>query len=214
MKNINWPDHILNFVAVILGVFLAFQVGELADNNKEKQEQIVDLDSFIKDLKNDQQTFNEYQIPTNTTQSEMIEKLLFSILNHQVDSIENQLSVSFEVNNYSPISSTYLSVVSSGKLGLINGLEAKKKISDYYDVLAQESVKKGEIQVDFFLKEMIPWMIDNTNMLDVSDEELSGDVKLSNRLLIYKSLIDSKTEHYKIMAKASEKLEAILLELK
>ncbi len=213
MKNINWSDHILNFLAVILGVLLAFQAESLAEQNKEKQELEEILQSFIQDIESDQETFNDFQIPNNEKQSAAIADLLTVILDNQADSLEDQLSLAFNVQNYSPITSTYLSVISSGKFGLIKDFKLKKAISNYYDVLAQESIKSGEAQLDFFFKEIIPWMIKNTNMLDLEFEDIAKDVEFANRLTIYRSLIHNKTQQYKRISKDSKELKKALMDL-
>jgi hypothetical protein len=38
MKKVDWPNHLLNFIAVILGVFLAFYVSDRAEKRKERIE--------------------------------------------------------------------------------------------------------------------------------------------------------------------------------
>ena len=38
MKSVNWFDHLLNFVAVILGVSLAFYISTRAEKSREKEE--------------------------------------------------------------------------------------------------------------------------------------------------------------------------------
>ncbi len=213
MKNINWSDHFLNFLAVILGVLLAFQVESLAGEKKEKKEVEEILQSFIQDIEGDMEAFNDFQIPTNEKQSEAIGGLLAIILSDQVDSAEEQLSLAFNVQNYSPVSSTYLSATSSGKIGLIKDFEIKKAISNYYGVMANESVKRGELQLDFFMKEIIPWMIESTNIMDLEFEDVADDIKFANRLAIYKSLIDNKTEHYKSISEDAEDLKKSLMDL-
>jgi hypothetical protein len=213
IKNINWFDHFLNFVAVILGVLLAFQIGSLTETFKEKQELKEILQSFIQDIERNQETFNDFQIPENKKQSDAIGELLAILVDNQLDSLNDQLSVAFNVQNYSPISSTHLSVTSSGKIGLIKDFEVKKAISKYYNILAKESIKKGEIQVEFLLKEIIPWMIENTTFLDLELEDVAEDIKFANRLVIYKSLIDNKIEQYKLISKDSEELKNALMDL-
>lgn len=213
MKNINWPDHLINFISVILGVFLAFQIGSLAEKSKDRQERKEILLSFIKDLESDMEAYRELQIPANEEQSTMIGKLLGSIMANNSDSMIQQMSIAVNVQNHSPQSATYNSVVSSGKLALIKDFKAKKRISHYYESLNHESIKQGELQVEFFIGQIIPWMVDNTNMMDVDTDEIAEDTQFANRLLIYKSLIDNKTAQYISIAEASEELQVILKEL-
>lgn len=211
MKKINLINHLLNFVAVILGVLLAFYVDSCSETNKEKRELKEIVTSLIVDLENDHKAYSEYQIPENVNQSRELENLIADILNTDNKSQE-QLSVNVEVQNYSPISSTYLSINSSGKVNLIDDLEVKKKLSNYYDILSEESIKKGEIQVSFFLNEILPWMIENTDLLDMKTEEFIGQKKLANRLILYRTLIENKTEQYKTIDEASVELQKMLSE--
>ncbi len=211
MKKINLINHFLNFVAVILGVLLAFYVNSCSETNKEKNELREIVISLVADLENDHKTYSEFQIPTNVKQSKELENLIADILSTE-NKTQEKLSVSVEVENYSPISSTYLSINSSGKINLIDDLEVKKMLSNYYDILSEESIKKGEIQVNFFLNEILPWMMENTDLLDIKSEELIGQKKLANRLILYRTLIENKTDQYKVIDKASIELQKMLSE--
>jgi hypothetical protein len=68
MKQINWSDHILNFLAVIIGVTLAFYVSDNSDRKREKDELEKITRSFISELQDDRETYLEYQIPDNEVQ--------------------------------------------------------------------------------------------------------------------------------------------------
>ena len=211
MKNINLLNHSLNFVAVILGVFLAFYVDSCNERIKEEVELKEIIESLLDDLESDHETYRDYQIPKNEKQSKELEELIADVLGLSGNN-QGQLSVNFEVENYSPVSSTYLSINSSGKINLFDDLKIKKELSNYYDILSQESMEKGEIQVEFFLNEILPWMIENTNLMDVSSEELRGEKKLANRIILYRTLIQNKTAQYRVIDKASLELQKMLME--
>ena len=204
MKNIHWPDQVLNFLGVILGVLLAFYISSAAEDRKENKELDNILLSFQSELENDYREYSESQIPFHEAQAESIGKLLESL--HASDADEEQLSVVFEATNYSPQNTTYLSVVSSGKLGLIDDLELRKNISRYYDVLSSEAIETGEAQIDFFMHEIIPWMIENTDLMDVETEDIADDTAFANRLLLYQSLIQTKTEQYQEISNSAHQL--------
>ena len=76
MKQINWSDHILNFLAVIIGVTLAFYVSDSADKSREKEELRLIVQSFIDELEEDRETYEDYQIPSNEEQSKLIGEVL------------------------------------------------------------------------------------------------------------------------------------------
>jgi len=202
MKNIRWPDQILNFLGVILGVLMAFYISSAAESHKEEQELENILSSFRTELGNDLKEYSESQIPYHEAQIESIGKLFESLS----DSADEELSVVFEATNYSPQNTTYLSVVSSGKLALIKDLELRKNISRYYDVLSSEAVERGKAQIDFFMNEIIPWMIDHTDLMNVETEDVAGDTAFANRLLLYQSLIQGKTEQYQEISNSAHVL--------
>lgn len=214
MKNVNWLNHFLNFIAVILGVFLAFYISARSEAAKDQVELNEILSSLIEELNDDIRTFNSYQIPKNEMQVEAIGILVENIINSEADSIDSQLSISLEVQNYSPASPTYHSITSTGKINLINDLDTRKALSMYYDEMGQESLKKGELQVEFFLNQILPWMIENTNMLDVQLDEMAGNIQFANRLILYSTLIDNKVEDYRIIHETAEDLKQKLMDLR
>ena len=208
MKHIDWKNQLLNFIGVILGVLLAFYISSYAEQRKEEKALEEMVASLIKDIEEDHRIYTQDQIPANEEQVETINQLLESMMNPELDTL--QLSVNFDVNNYSPVSSTYLSMKSSGGLNLIHDIEVRRALSNYYDLLAEESVSKGELQANYLLNEIIPWLIEHTEMLDFNSEELMGDKVFANKLIIYNGLIGQKIEHYHHIVETSTRLKAQL----
>ncbi|MEL6254981.1 MAG: DUF6090 family protein [Bacteroidota bacterium] len=206
MQNINWPDQILNFLGVILGVLLAFYISSAAETKKDRKELKNILKSFKTEIGKDLKEYQNGQIPFNSEQAEKMGNLLASIQKYKEDGTSEQMSFSFDVSNYSPQRTTYLSIVSSGKLGLIEDLELRKEIANYYDVFAEEAIEQGKAQIEYFMKEIIPWMIENTDMMNFDDEDIVDDTRFSNRVLLYQSLILNKVEQYKLVSEAAESL--------
>lgn len=207
MNNINWPEAILNFIAVILGVFLAFQIESSAADAREEKELEEIIQSFVKELENDHRNYVDYQIPSNEAISASIDTLLILIKSGEEG---GQLNLPLDLNNYSPVSSTYSSVVSSGKFSLIKDLQIKKGITNYYESLSSEAEQRGQVQVEYFLKEIIPWLVANTDLLNVELEDFLEDDEFANLLLIYKGLIDNKISQYELVAAEADTLAAIL----
>jgi C4-dicarboxylate-specific signal transduction histidine kinase len=150
-RKYNWSNHIFNFIAVILGVYLAFYINERAKINQDRNESLTLMNSLVGDLSEDIRRYEEYQIPVNIQHQQNVESLLESLLTDSLDHIGNQLSAILGVENYAPTSSTYNSMKSSGKLRLIEDLALQKMLTDYYDGLVIESDRsdrKGEYQVE------------------------------------------------------------------
>lgn len=77
MKRIKWLSHVINFVAVILGVLLGFYINEQARSSDEEKERILLINSMINDLTADIKTYQDYQIPVNEKYKEGIDSLLY-----------------------------------------------------------------------------------------------------------------------------------------
>lgn len=191
-----WLNHILNFLAVILGVYLAFYINELAKEREERAESILLMRSLLDDLSADISTYKEYQIPENQQHQQNIERLLGILLEERYTDIGNELSSIFQVENYSPTTSTYSSMKSSGKLRLINDLTLQKELSAYYEGLVIESIEKAEFQVDYFSNQLLPWVTENVNLIDMKLVKTDEILSLTNKLIIYESLIAQKVAAY------------------
>ncbi len=212
MKNINWADHLFNFLAVILGVSLAFFVNDNAETKKRQEEYNQVIDSFLEEFRSDLDTYEEYQIPDNKNQLRVISDVLKLINTGQSDSLVEKFSKAISINNYFPSSVTFSSLQSTGKLDLIEDFELRKELSNYHTVLAEEARIRGQIQVDFYMNQLMPWIIKNTDFSNPSVEPLQ-DPELKNLLIIYQSFILNKVTHYQFMTKRIGWLENKFLEL-
>ena len=64
-RTYHWLNHVLNFLAVILGVYLAFYINERAKVNQDRKESRLLMNSLMEDLSEDIRVYEEYQIPAN-----------------------------------------------------------------------------------------------------------------------------------------------------
>ena len=203
----NWLNHVFNFLAVILGVYLAFFINEKAQAKQEREESIVLMNSLLADFSDDIERFDTYQIPKNKEHQQKVERLFTSLLEGVPEDLDEQLSGIFEVENYSPATSTYSSMKATGKVSLIRELSLQKMLSDYYDGLVLESARKGEFQVDFFTEEILNWLTDKVDFVQVKELSREDIIVLRNKLFIYESIIDQKVKSYELLLKESRKLE-------
>lgn len=206
-KKHSWINHLLNFLAVILGVYLAFYVNEKAKISQDRKDALILMNSLVNDLSEDIKKYEEYQIPENIQQQKNIENLLELLSAGSTESIDNQLSLIFQIENFTPTTSTYSSMKSSGKLALINDLALQKKLSDYYEGVVIESIKKGEYQIDFFTNALLVWLTNNVDLLEMKLLKKDELIILRNKLIIYKSLIEQKIDSYKTIVQDSKELK-------
>jgi len=202
----SWSNHLFNFIAVILGVYLAFYMSERAAQHKEREESNVFMQSLITDLKEDLKTYQDYQIPVNQEQLGQINQLVEELANDKLDGLQSGMVAIFQVENYAASSSTYSSLKSSAKLGLIKDLDLQKELNNYYEGLATESQLKGQFQADYFTEELLDWSVRNVDLITMELVKTDELIVLRNHLIIYASLIDQKLENYKMIVEQSTAL--------
>lgn len=206
-RNYNWLNHVFNFLGVILGVYLAFYINEKAQINQDRKESLLLMASLVNDLAEDIRIYETYQIPANVQHQQNIGDLLQSLLTDSIERAEGQLAVIFQIENFAPTTSTYSSMKSAGKLRLIEDLALRKKLADYYEGLAVESVRKGEFQVDFFSNELMTWLTNNADLLEMAIVNKDEVIVLRNKLIIYESLIAQKVKSYEMLVEDSKQLK-------
>jgi len=189
-------------------------MNERAKINQDRKESTVLMRSLVNDLSEDIRRYEEYQIPVNVEYQQAVENLLNTLINDSLKESDERLAVILGIENYAPTTSTYSSMKSSGKLGLIEDLHLQKMLTDYYEGVAIESEKKGEYQVDFFTNELLTWYTSNVDMLEMRLLNKDELIVLRNKLLIYTSLIDQKVKSYEMIVEDSkelkERIESIL----
>jgi hypothetical protein len=78
---------------------------------------LVLMKSIVNDLSEDIKIYEDYQIPANEQCLKNVDSLLISLITNQLEDANNLLPMVFQIENYSPSSSTYNSMKNSGKQG-------------------------------------------------------------------------------------------------
>lgn len=201
-------NYLFNFIAVITGVYLTFYMNEQAQPKQEQKEIRLLMESIVSELESNKEIYTDYQIPVNERQTEDIETLLPLLSAGLTDSIAELLAAVLQVENYAPSSSTYSRIKSAGKLGLIENLELRTALSRCFEVFVAESEAKGTFQAEYFTGQLLTWMTDSVDLLTMEIKAESEPMVLTNKLIIYQSLIDQKTESYRMIVEESEALKA------
>lgn len=207
MKSNNpWLGHLFNFLAVILGVYLAFIINEQSKQAGERKEAQLLMESMAAELEDDTRTFLEYHIPVNEQYEQTLDSLISALIDQDIARAEVHLPALFQIENYVPSTAVFNSMKSSGKIRLIEDLDLQKKMSDFFDGTVMECTAKNELQAEFFLDYLIPWLLQNSDLLEMKLENQQDLRTLRNTLLTYQSLVSQKTEHYRLIAQRSKDL--------
>ena len=209
-KKFEWLNHVSNFLAVIIGVMLAFYINERARLNSDKKEAQILMQSLAEEMVSHIRTFEEYQIPINKEIQQNVDSLVGKLIMKDYAGVEEMLGTILQVENNFPSSSTYTSMKASGKLALIEDVKLRSKLSYFYDELALESQAKGELQADFFTDELLIWLADNADLSTGEVFDTQDLTILANRLIIYQSLLSQKITNYEYVLEESRELHEYL----
>ncbi|NQZ77953.1 MAG: hypothetical protein HRT61_17900, partial [Ekhidna sp.] len=196
MKQANFLDHLFNFLAVILGVTLAFYVNSYSAGLKEREEYRYFIQTLYDELVGDIETYEDYQIPDNDKTTKNTVRLVEILtLGEANDSLDFYAGNVFQLNSYSPQNVAFNSMVSSGKIGLIQNLELRSMLQQY-NTFSNEVEAQGEAQYDYFMKTLIPWFIENPSYAESIDLNADNSSYII-MVTIYANLIENKLAKYK-----------------
>ena len=206
MKQINWSDHILNFVAVIIGVSLAFYVNDSSERRQERRELKKILRSINDELEFDISIYEKGQIAKNKNQSLLLQEVVDMLSQGRQDSLTEKFIQSMNYNSYAPRNVTFNSILASGKLDLIEDFELRKRLTIYHEIRVAETDFWVKKQIDFAENRLVPWVMSNTNFVAPDPDDLKNQ-EVINMLIVYKSLIDGKLRQYDRLVNEAELLK-------
>ncbi|WP_421765570.1 hypothetical protein [Ekhidna sp.] len=214
MAKVNWSDHLFNFLAVILGVSLAFFVSRESEKSKLKAEFNQNIAAILEEVESDIYTFEDYQIPDNKAKLTLMKEAIQMIASQTGgDSINVKMMSFFDVNNYAPTNITINSLISSGRLDLISDFELKNKIL-YYQNLAEELIAQGDFQINFLMDQITPWFIEkspyfmgNLNYIDHYKGDDSAAIMIFS---LHTSFVENKIRKYEAALENAKELRNML----
>ncbi|WP_462249393.1 hypothetical protein [Ekhidna sp.] len=212
--SINWTDHILNFVSVIVGVSLAFIISSQSEQAKQENEFNRNVSAILEELESDIYTYESYQIPDNKEKLANMQQAIEMLTSQSgSDSINAKLMSFFSVNNYSPNNITINSLITSGKLDLLGDYDLKTNIL-FYQNFARELEYQGQFQIEFLMDRITPWFVENAQYF-VGDKNYIDDYKGddSEAILIfslYISFVENKVSKYESALKEAKALRDLI----
>ena len=134
---INWTLHLVDLVVVIIGVTIAFAIGNYAESQKNKAEKNIFLQAMLKEIENDIEVYNSHQIPVNQDHVNKVDELIEIIKdtqNYSEDTIAHYFERAiFRFNNWLIGDATYKSITSTGKIDLVENYDLKMEIIQLYE---------------------------------------------------------------------------------
>ncbi|MEQ9403131.1 MAG: hypothetical protein RIM99_06080 [Cyclobacteriaceae bacterium] len=218
-KKINWTNHLIELLIVIIGISVAFWLNNLATESREKELEA----SFIFDLKTDLRK-DSIRLETIISQNEAKIETLMKGLNliqsdsrHQYsDSLwDDHLSQIGNYNFFSPDNLTLMSLLQSGDIKMIRSNDLKKELLRllriYDDIESRQANFLQALDDNYF-----PMILGKRDM--ISGEVLDPDFFYSIRIKNYAAFtLNDTSQHiqqYKYALKQIVKLLDLMNEYK
>jgi hypothetical protein len=199
MRNISWLDHLVNLIVVILGISVAFYLEGYREEQSNKKLERKYLESLIKDLNTDMEALDTLQ-SVNKYIATSIEGLTDAVSGREYfrDSLTLYMLAIQYNPPFTPQSTTYESLKSSGKMDLIDDFELRNRVVELYEQYYRGAREYDDVlsdHADDFIK---PFFMDNVTFigpLEIDDEFLSSN-KFSNILFSYRFLFNAKRDYF------------------
>jgi ribosomal protein S17E len=196
-RKIDWLNHFLEFVVVIVGILIAFQLNTCSQNKKEQQ--LVDrhIANIIEETEFNKNNF----IYASKKVGEAI-KTLDTLLTYieEAKDLDSINALSIEMLNL-PITyikrNSYNSLVESGDIRLVSNFELKEDVIQLYEFYSwAEGIDKVTAQTynDYFLQ----YLIENLDLVTTKTQERSvyESKKFRNSLAVYSYHLRSRLAKY------------------
>lgn len=210
MKKINWSDHLVNLIVVILGISIAFYLESWRENKRNKELEQQYLISLASDLQNDR----DY-LDTLLVINENIEKSLRVTSGASIgrpfneDSLLGHIFSIQYIPPFKPQKVTYESLKSTGNLDLIRKFEVRKRVIELYEQFYRGSQEFDQAITDHTQNYIQPYFIKNFIYTGPGKVqlELLQDNQLRNMLFSEQNIAQMRSSFYK---QVDEELNAVI----
>ena len=207
---INWKDHLVNLIVVILGITIAFWLNNWAESSKAKKQERVYLESLLKDIKDD---IYEIEYIKNYSESQIssINRLVSFSVGRPVpkDSIMNDIFKIQYSLSFTPQNVTYESLTSSGKLDLIREFDMRNQMlelyNQYYGRMNLWDVSCNQ-HIDNFIKPVVMKNLEVTGRNQIKTDMIRSQ-EFKNALFAQQYLLQQRQGFIAIMQTATDSLE-------
>ena len=133
MKKINWLDHLVNFVVVITGITVAFQLGNWKEERKQQDLENQYVESFLRDLNSDLSELDTLLKNDSIQFRHLVKVFRLDSTTWDQDSLYRSLGYLGEYHSFDEHNTTFESLTSSGKFEEMWDLQLRMQILDNYN---------------------------------------------------------------------------------
>ena len=207
---IQWKNHLVELLVVILGITIAFTIDKLAEQRKENREMQVAMEAIMDDLRRDIRVFNSSQIPNNQERVDQLNYIIDELKkeNIQNDSLPRLVQGVFGSMNSRVTNATYESLKSAGKLEDIPNVNVRRRIISFYQSNYPQSDYLSNTNTAFS-KQIADYASSVSDVFftgNFGDPKLLNDLVFRSMLARWRNTIAFKVSEYKRLANESQSL--------
>jgi len=197
-KKINWRNHFFEFIVVILGILIAFQLNTCRESAQEQDLVKEHLQNIVEETE-----FNKNSLITNIESGDHLMSKIDSLMAYiasqrDLDTI-NRLSLQLLALDYTYLKKTaYNSLVETGDIRFINDFELKNEIVsiyEYYKWLEGIDASTRSSYGDMYF----PYVVENMDLIDyrTQNEAVYQNKLFKNYLSVYRYSMEYRLKKQK-----------------
>ncbi len=212
-KKIDWLNHGLEFLVVLIGILIAFQLNKFSEDSAKRK--LLDNHlTYISEESQDNQKELQNSILHSEEQLERADSLLMLIQNRGDLLTINQLALKLlNLNQVGIRTNAYQVLTQSGDIRFINNFKKKKEIINLYEAYAPvKSVDKNTQRI--YDSYFYPYLKDNFNLANwnggdqlIANKEKYYADEFGNIVSTYRYLLSRKIKSYQ---KCSKRLQEFM----
>ena len=213
-SKINWSNHFIELLVVVIGISIAFAMENWAEKRRNRNIEVNYLTSLKEDISNDK--FELLQI-VDSSQAlvKNIDFLMgYIFANSPLEALEyRHITSTYASPYFNAQDGTYHSLVNSGALELINNYEVRAAITDLYNFHYDEITKADDFLRDLVNVQIYPYMISkieygNPSMgqTQILDDSPLKTNQVRNMVGSFYNLLKARSQTYTLTAQKCDSL--------
>lgn len=219
-KTINFRTHFIELLVVIIGISIAFMLEGWSNERKQDKLEKNYLSSLKADLEKDKRDLQGIIDSTNVIVGHIGEVFQFMFSQRPVEDYRrHHITSSYLATYFYPQNGTYVSLINSGDISVVESFELKAALSDLYNIDYREIERIDNVVRNLVDNIIQPYMIEYIRFSPVRDgiEDASPlrQNKAINMLGSFFNLLRARqTEYKKMIGKCDELIDLISKEEK
>ena len=212
-NKINWRLHFIELLVVIIGISIAFTLEGWSSDRKQKTLQTNYLNSLKADLEKDKEDLQTIIDSTNVILKNVGEVFQFIYSKSPVDAYKrHHITSSYLATYFYPQNGTYVSLINSGDINVIEDFDLKASLSDLYNVQYREVGRIDNVIRNLVDNMLQPFVINEIKFSmtrdGIDDDTPLKQNKTTNMLGSFFNLLSARQRTYEQMIAVCDELIA------